>query len=171
MLILVYTTELARVVIVYPPFLCPDQRDPDHFCRSRQRPRFLAVTHRTHTLWHQLEETDHLKQTQETRAVPSGDRGRAEPLALCDHVFICKNSPHEEKIRTYHCLQEVCCFWTIRLCNLLRRCVEIASCLNWIDECIVTAVVFVCLFFFFPFFFLFLFITLWSYTVVYLKGK
>lgn len=80
-----------------PPFLCPDQRDPDNFCRLRQRPRFLAVTHRTHTLWHQLEETDHLKQTHETRAVPSGDRGRAEPLARCDHVFICKNSPHEEK--------------------------------------------------------------------------
>lgn len=97
MFIFVKTVKpIACVKSFFPHFLSPDQREPENFCHLRQWPCFLALTDRTHTLWHQSEKTDHSKQTP-TKAVRSWDCSGAKPLALCDHVFICKISPHKEK--------------------------------------------------------------------------
>lgn len=120
----------------------------------------LLSADRTHTLWHQSEKTDHSKQNQ-TKAVRSWDCSRAKPLALCDHVFICKILPTKKNPYISLSARSVLLLNNQRLCNLLQQYVEVALCLNWIDECIVTAVFIVCLFF--------LFITLWSYKVY--KGK
>lgn len=141
-----------------PPFLCPDQRDPDNFCHLRQRPRFLAATDRTHTLWHQLEETDHLKQTHETRAVPSGDRRRAKPLALCDHVFTCKILPTKKNSYISLSARSVLLLNNQTLQSPPTVCGNcLVPKLNWRMHCNSSCF---CLSFF-----SFLFIMLWSYTV------
>lgn len=151
------TDSMCKVSSLPPaPFLSPDQREPDNFCHLRQWPCFLALTDRTHTLWHQSEKTDHSKQNQ-TKAVWSWGCSRAKPLALYDHVFICKILPTKKNPYISLSARSVLLLNNQRLCNLLQQYVEIALCLNWIDECIVTAVVIVCLFF--------LFIMLWSYKV------
>ena len=145
MSILVYKRD--KCVCIFSPFLSPDQRQPDYFCHLRQWPCFLALTDRTHTLWHQSEKTDHSKQSQTKAVRGSWDCSRATSLALCDHVFICKILPAKKNPYISLSARSVLLLNNQRLCNLLQQYVEIALCLNWIDECIVTAVVIVCLFF------------------------
>ena len=83
-------------------------------------------------------------------------------------VSIRKNSPHKEKPSAHITVCKKCvASEQSETRNLLKPCVEIASCLNWIDECIVKQqlfFLFVCLFFF-------LFIYVIELLSVCLKGK
>lgn len=140
-------------VCVFPSLPSPDQRDPDHFCPVLSRWPCFPVTDRTHSLWHQLEETDHSKQNHKTNTIQSWDWGGAKHPAPCDQFPSANFSPQRnEKKNLQHIslsARSVLLLNNQRLRNLLEPHVEIASCLNWIDECIVTAIVFVCLFLFF----------------------
>lgn len=58
----------------------------------------------------------------------------------------CKFSPEKSFKHISLSARSVLLLNNQRLCNLLQLFVEIALCLNWIDECIVTAIVFVSFF-------------------------
>lgn len=49
-----------------------------------------------------------------TNTIQSYDWGRAKRPAPCDQFPSANFSPQRKIFSTYHCLQEVCCFWTIR---------------------------------------------------------
>lgn len=155
---------LINFVIVFP-------------CRSVQcfsfRSRWswwpcFPVTDRTHSLWPQLEETDHLKQKLRVQHNPvlrfKKKKKTARRPAWNFHLQIfLPTRKKERKKKPQHIslsARSVSLLNNQRLRNLLQPYVEIALCLNWIDECIVTAGFFssVCRVFF-------LFITLLNYKM------
>lgn len=93
----------------------PDQSDADHFCPvwvgdlASQWQTGLAVCD---TNWRR--QTTWSKTTSLTQSTPKIEVEPSVQLPVTRfHLQI--SSPQEKKIfNTYHCLQEVCCFWTIR---------------------------------------------------------
>lgn len=127
-------------LISVSPFLSPDQRDPDHFCPvwvgdlPSQWQTGLTVCDtnwRRQTTW-----------SKTTRLTQSNPKIEEEPsFQLPATSFHLQISPHKEKKDQHISLsaRSVLLLNNQRLRNLLQPYVEIALCLNWIDECIVTA--------------------------------
>ncbi len=138
----------------------PDQSDPDHFCPVWVGD--LASQWRTGLT---VCDTNWRRQTTWSETTTQSDPEiEEEPsVRLPATSFHLQNfSPTKKNQHISPSARSVLLLNNQRLRNLLQPYVEIALCLNWIDECIVTAIVFVCLFLFF---FFFLFIMLLSYKV------
>lgn len=131
------------------PFPSPDQSNPDHFC-----PVWVGDLASQWQTGLTVRDTNWRRQTtwSETTTQSNPEIEEEPSVQLPATSFHLQNFSPPRKISTYHRLQRsVLLLNNQRLRNLLQPYVEIALCLNWIDECIVTAIVFVCLFlFFFP---------------------
>lgn len=112
---------------------------------DRQDSQFVTPVGRRQTTWSRT------SPTQSNHTIEVWCRGEFSSLKP---VSICKFAPTRKKKKPQHIslsARSLLLLNNQRLCNLLQPDLEIALCLNWIDECIVTAIVSVCPFlFFFP---------------------
>lgn len=136
------------MLLINYPLLSTDQADTDHFCPVRVGDLASPVTDSIHSLSQQLEETEHLKQNYKTNTIQSLRLKKSQMSSSLWPTSICKFLPTQKNLQ-HISARSVLLLNNRRRRNLLQPYVEIALCLNWVDECIVTATVFVCLFLFF----------------------